>query len=38
MPKANEKDLEDLSEKVKKEITFNFVDKMKNVLKLALLE
>jgi len=38
MPKANEKDLEDLSEKVKKEITFYFVDKMKNVLKLALLE
>jgi len=37
-PKANEKDLEDLSEKVKKDITFNFVDKMKNVLKLALPE
>jgi len=38
MPKANEKDLEDLSEKVKKDITFHFVDKMKNVLKLALPE
>jgi len=36
MPKANEKDLEDLTEKVKKEIEFHFVDKMKNVLKIAL--
>ena len=36
IPKANEKDLEDLSEKVKKEINFHFVDKMKNVLKIAL--
>jgi len=36
MPKANEKDLEGLSEKVKKEINFHFVDRMKNVLKIAL--
>ena len=36
MPKANEKDLEDLSKKVRKEINFHFVDKMKNVLKIAL--
>ncbi len=36
MPKQNEKDLEDIPEKVKKEIDFHFVDKMMDVLKLAL--
>ncbi|MBW2576123.1 MAG: endopeptidase La, partial [Deltaproteobacteria bacterium] len=36
MPKWNEKDLEDISEKVKKEIDFHFVDKMMDVLKIAL--
>jgi ATP-dependent Lon protease len=36
LPKQNEKDLEDLSEKVKKEIDFHFVDKMMDVLKIAL--
>ena len=36
LPKANEKDLEELSEKVHKEIQFHFVDKMMNVLELAL--
>ena len=34
--RVSKKDLEDLSEKVKKEINFHFVDKMKNVLKIAL--
>ncbi len=36
MPKWNEKDLEDIPEKVKKEIDFHFVDKMMDVLKIAL--
>jgi ATP-dependent Lon protease len=36
LPKWNEKDLEDIPEKVKKEITFHFVDKMKKVLDIAL--
>ncbi len=36
MPKWNEKDLEDISEKVKKEIDFHFVNKMMDVLKIAL--
>jgi ATP-dependent Lon protease len=36
MPKWNEKDLEDISKKVKKEIDFHFVDKMMDVLKIAL--
>ena len=36
MPKQNEKDLEGISEKVKKEIDFHFVDKMMDVLKIAL--
>ena len=36
LPKWNEKDLEDISEKVKKEIDFHFVDKMMDVLKIAL--
>jgi ATP-dependent Lon protease len=36
MPKQNEKDLEDIPEKVKKEIDFHFVDKMMDVLKIAL--
>ena len=36
IPKWNEKDLEDIPEKVKKEIDFHFVDKMMDVLKIAL--
>jgi ATP-dependent Lon protease len=36
LPKQNEKDVEDISEKVKKEIDFRFVDKMMDVLKIAL--
>jgi ATP-dependent Lon protease len=36
LPKANEKDLEEISEKVHKEIRFHFVDKMMDVLQLAL--
>jgi ATP-dependent Lon protease len=36
MPKANEKDLEEISKKVQKEISFLFVDKMMDVLHLAL--
>ncbi|MGD8367920.1 MAG: endopeptidase La [Desulfobacterales bacterium] len=36
LPKQNEKDLEEASEKVQKEVTFHFVDKMLDVIKLAL--
>jgi ATP-dependent Lon protease len=36
MPKQNEKDLYDIPKKVQKDITFYYVDKMKDVLKLAL--
>ncbi|MFO7971402.1 MAG: S16 family serine protease, partial [Desulfobacterales bacterium] len=36
LPKQNEKDLEDISENVKKEINFHFVGKMMDVLKMAL--
>jgi ATP-dependent Lon protease len=36
MPKENEKDLEDIPKKVQKEIQFHFVDRMLDVLKLAL--
>ena len=36
LPAWNQKDLEDVPAKVKKEIRFHFVDKMKNVLELAL--
>jgi ATP-dependent Lon protease len=36
MPQANEKDLHDIPDKVKKEITFHFVEKMMDVLTLAL--
>jgi ATP-dependent Lon protease len=36
MPKENEKDLVDIPEKVKQDIRFHFVDKMMDVLKLAL--
>ena len=35
LPKWNEKDLIDIPKKVQKEITFHFVDKMLDVLKLA---
>ncbi len=36
LPKWNEKDLDDIPKKIQKEITFHFVDKMMEVLKLAL--
>jgi ATP-dependent Lon protease len=36
LPKENQKDLEDIPKKVQKEIAFHFVDKMTDVLKLAL--
>ncbi|MBT8331263.1 MAG: endopeptidase La [Deltaproteobacteria bacterium] len=36
LPEWNQKDLEDVPAKVKKEIRFHFVDKMKDVLELAL--
>ncbi len=36
LPKNNEKDLEDIPKKVQKDIQFHFVDKMLEVLKLAL--
>lgn len=36
LPEWNQKDLEDVPPKVKKEIRFHFVDKMKDVLELAL--
>jgi ATP-dependent Lon protease len=36
MSKENEKDLEDIPKKVQKEIHFHFVDRMLDVLKLAL--
>ncbi len=38
MPKENEKDLIDIPAKVKKEIKFHFVDKMMDVVKLALVK
>jgi ATP-dependent Lon protease len=37
MPKANEKDLRDVPDEVKKQIHFNFVEKMDEVLRIALL-
>src|SRR5215217_2945294 len=37
MPKANEKDLRDVPDEVKKAITFTFVERMDEVLRLALL-
>ncbi|MCJ7829903.1 MAG: endopeptidase La, partial [Desulfobacterales bacterium] len=36
LPKWNEKDLEDIPKKVQREIKFHFVDKMLDVLKIAL--
>jgi ATP-dependent Lon protease len=36
LPKFNVKDLEDIPKKVQKDIEFHFVDKMRDVLKLAL--
>jgi ATP-dependent Lon protease len=36
MPKWNEKDLEDIPIKVQNEIAFHFVDKMMEVLKIAI--
>lgn len=38
MPKDNEKDLHDIPEKVRKDIKFHFVDKMMDVVKLAVLK
>jgi ATP-dependent Lon protease len=38
MPKSNEKDLVDLPEKVRKDIKFHFVDKMMDVVNLAVLK
>jgi predicted ATP-dependent protease len=37
MPKANEKDLRDVPEEVRKNMVFTFVDRMDEVLHLALL-
>jgi hypothetical protein len=37
MPKANEKDLRDVPDEVKKNMNFMFVDRMDEVLHLALL-
>jgi hypothetical protein len=37
MPKANEKDLRDVPDEVKAQVTFTFVDRMDDVLRLALL-
>lgn len=37
MPKSNEKDLRDVPEEVKKNMAFTFVEKMDEVLHLALL-
>jgi ATP-dependent Lon protease len=37
MPKSNEKDLRDVPEEVKKQISFTFVGTMDEVLRLALL-
>jgi ATP-dependent Lon protease len=36
LPKENQKDMEDVPKKVQKDITFHFVDRMTDVLKLAL--
>ena len=36
LPKENQKDLEDIPKKVQKDITFQFADRMLDVLKLAL--
>jgi ATP-dependent Lon protease len=36
LPKENQKDLEDISKKIQKDIEFHFVDRMLDVLKLAL--
>jgi ATP-dependent Lon protease len=36
LPKENQKDLEDIPKKVQKDIAFHFVDRMTDVLKLAL--
>jgi len=36
LPKENQKDLEDIPKKIQKDIEFHFVDRMLDVLKLAL--
>jgi ATP-dependent Lon protease len=38
LPKLNEKDLEDIPEKARKEITFHFVERMLDVLEIALVK
>ena len=38
MPKANEKDLRDVPDEVKKQVAFSFVATMDEVLRLALME
>ena len=38
LPKWNEKDLQEVPKKVQKDIAFHFVDKMQDVLKIALAE
>jgi hypothetical protein len=37
MPAVNEKDLRDVPDEVKKQVTFTFVDRMDEVLRIALL-
>jgi ATP-dependent Lon protease len=37
MPKANEKDLRDIPDEVKSHMTFRFVERMDDVLRIALL-
>jgi ATP-dependent Lon protease len=36
MPKWNEKDLEEIPKKIQKDIQFHFVEKMMDVIRLAL--
>ena len=36
LPKENERDLEDIPQKVRDEIRFHFVDRMQQVLNIAL--
>jgi ATP-dependent Lon protease len=37
LPKPNEKDVEKIPEEIRKNIKFNFVDKIEEVLKIALI-
>ncbi|MFW6081726.1 MAG: S16 family serine protease [Desulfosalsimonas sp.] len=36
LPKFNEKDMEDVPQNIKDEIKFHFVDKMRQVIRIAL--